>query len=68
MSEQYEHDLNQHLDKQDEMAFQLAEFRELTQPFFNNIEEALFYIRKEAESFSEIDLDEEIKQSILEML
>jgi len=60
--------LDKHLDAEDERAKQLEEFNELAQPFYNTIEESLFHLRNKAESFSDIDLEEEIKQTILELL
>jgi len=68
MIEPHEYALDQYYKKEDERAEQLEEFEELSKPFFDTIEESIFHIRNKAESFSDIDLEEEIKQTILEML
>ena len=60
--------IDKHLDEEDERAEMLEEFNELSKQFFDNIEEALFHIRNKAESFSDIDLEDEIKSRVMELL
>jgi len=60
--------LDKHLDAEDERAKQLEEFQELIKQHLNTIEESIFHIRNISESFEDLDLDDEIKSSILEML
>ena len=63
-----EFSLSQHLAEEDERSRQLDEFQELIQPKLDEIEDMLSYILNVAESFPQIDLDDEIKNSISELL
>ena len=60
--------LNRYLAEEDERASQLEEFQELIKKHLNTIEESIFHIKNISESFSDLDLESEIKDSILELL
>ena len=60
--------IDKHLDAEDDRAELLEEFDEITKAHFDAIEEAIFHIRNKEEAFSDLDLTDEIKSRILEML
>jgi len=60
--------LDKHLDEEDARSEALEEFQELIQKHLNVIEESIFHIRNISESFPDCDLEDEIKNSVLELL
>ena len=60
--------LNRYLAEEDERAEQFEEFRDLIAKHLAVIDESIFHINNIAESFPDLDLDDEIRESILEYL
>ena len=68
MIEPHEHALNEYYKKEDKRAEQLEEFQELIEPKLEEIEDLITSIKNVAESFPDLELSDEIKNSILELL
>ena len=60
--------LDKHLAEDDARAELLEEWEELVQHHFNEIEEQIFHIRNKAEAFEDLDLEDEIKSRVMELL
>ena len=60
--------LDKHLDEEDKRGELLEEWEEITKTHFDAIEEALFHIRNKEEAFSDLDLTDEIKSRVMELL
>jgi len=60
--------LDKYLDAEDARSEQLEEFYELVKPHLDIIEEQIFHLKNKAEAFDDLDLDDEIKSSVLELL
>ncbi len=60
--------LNKYLAEEDSRAELFEEWEEVTKSHFDAIDEAIFHIRNKEEAFSDLDLTDEIKSRILELL
>ena len=60
--------LNNYLAEEDKRAERLEDFQQLIESRLDDIEDLITSIKNVAESFPDLDLDDEIKNSILEML
>ena len=60
--------LNRYEKKQDRLAELLEEFQELAQPHLDIIEEQIFHLNNKAEAFEDLNLESEIRESVLEFL